>query len=72
MTPEYYADLYKRYQTYVREFAGQRIYKIACGANSNDVNWTKVLMERGRTVDGWAQFTLLHRTGYMGEERISD
>ncbi|MGG0594710.1 alpha-N-arabinofuranosidase [Bacillus altitudinis] len=46
MTPEYYADLYKRYQTYVREFAGQRIYKIACGANSNDVNWTKVLMER--------------------------
>lgn len=46
MTPEYYADLYKRYQTYVREFAGQSIYKIACGANSNDVNWTKVLMER--------------------------
>ena len=29
MRPEYYADVYKRYQTYVRNFSDNRIYKIA-------------------------------------------
>ncbi|MBN2244576.1 MAG: alpha-N-arabinofuranosidase [Candidatus Aminicenantes bacterium] len=44
MRPEYYADLYRRYQTYVRNFSGNRIFKIACGANSDDYEWTEVLM----------------------------
>jgi len=44
MRPEYYADLYRRYQTYVRNFSGNRIFKIACGANSDDYNWTEVVM----------------------------
>ena len=46
MRPEYYADEYRRYQTYVRQYGGDKIYKIACGANSHDYNWTEVLMER--------------------------
>jgi alpha-N-arabinofuranosidase len=53
MTPEYYANLYRRYQTYVRNFSGNRIYKIACGANSENYNWTEVLMrEAGRMMSG--------------------
>lgn len=44
MRPEFYADLYRRYQTYVRNFSGNRIFKIACGANSDDYEWTDVLM----------------------------
>lgn len=53
MRPEYYADLYRRYQTYVRNFSGNRIYKIACGPNTNDYRWTHVLMrEAGRFMDG--------------------
>ena len=28
MRPEYYADLYRRYQTYVRQYGTERIYKI--------------------------------------------
>jgi alpha-N-arabinofuranosidase len=44
MRAEYYADVYRRYQTYVRNFAGNRVYKIACGANSGDFGWTEVLM----------------------------
>ena len=46
MRPEYYADEYRRYQTYVRSYGGNKVYKIACGANGNDYNWTEVLMER--------------------------
>jgi len=53
MRPEYYADIYRRYQTYVRNFAGNRIYKIACGANSGDYAWTETLMrEAGNMMSG--------------------
>jgi len=60
MRPEYYADEYRRYQTFVRNYGGNKIYKIACGANGNDYNWTKVLMERAcNYMDG---LTLHHYT----------
>lgn len=52
MRPEYYADLYKRYSTYVRN-RGTPVFKIACGANAFDYNWTEVLMrEAGRRMNG--------------------
>ncbi|AEF16600.1 alpha-L-arabinofuranosidase domain protein [Thermoanaerobacterium xylanolyticum LX-11] len=53
MRPEYYADVYRRYSTYVRNFGSNRIFKIACGPNTNDYNWTEVLMrEAGKHMDG--------------------
>ena len=44
MTPEFYADQYKRYATFVRNFSGNRIFKIACGPNSANYQWTEVMM----------------------------
>lgn len=53
MRPEYYADLYRRYQTYVRNYGDNKIFKIAGGANVDDYNWTEVLMrEAGHLMDG--------------------
>lgn len=53
MRPEYYADEYRRYGTYVRNFGENKVYKIACGASSDDYNWTEVLMKQaGRYMDG--------------------
>jgi alpha-N-arabinofuranosidase len=53
MRPEYYADLYRRYATYVRNFSGNNIFKIACGPNSDNYYWTEVLMrEAGKYLDG--------------------
>jgi alpha-L-arabinofuranosidase len=55
MTAEYYADQYKRYATYVRNFGTNRIFKIACGPNGGDYKWTEVLMrEVGRRMNGLA------------------
>lgn len=52
MRPEYYADLYRRFQTYVRNYDDNKIHRIACGPNSDDYNWTEVLMrEAGRFMD---------------------
>ena len=46
MTPEYYADLYRRYETYCRNYGENRLYKVACGPSANDYNWTKVITEK--------------------------
>ncbi len=53
MRPEYYADLYRQYSTYIRDFSGNKIFKIACGACGDDYNWTEILMkEAGKFMDG--------------------
>lgn len=45
MRAEYYADEYRRYQTYVRNYnPNNKIRKIAGGANVADYHWTEVLM----------------------------
>lgn len=70
MRPEYYADLYRRYQTYVRNYGDNKIYKIACGANVDDYHWTEVLMrEAGRFMDGLSlhNYTFAHRWEDKGD-----
>ncbi|HHX61483.1 MAG TPA: alpha-N-arabinofuranosidase [Epulopiscium sp.] len=51
MTPEHYANEYRRYQTYVRTYNSDKpLQKIACGANVDDYNWTEnVLKTTGRS-----------------------
>ena len=38
MKAEYYADLYKQYATYWRDYGENRLFKTAGGANSWDFN----------------------------------
>jgi alpha-L-arabinofuranosidase len=53
MRPEYYADQYRRYNTFVRNYGANRVFRIACGANVDDYDWTEVLMrDVGRRMDG--------------------
>jgi len=60
MRPEYYADEYRRYATYVRNYSGNQIYKIACGSSGLDYDWTEQVMKiAGRYMDA---ITLHHYT----------
>ena len=59
MRAEYYADLYRRYATFCRNYGDNKLYKIACGPGNalatpeEDYHWTEVLMrEAGRYMDG--------------------
>jgi alpha-N-arabinofuranosidase len=53
MRPEFYADQYRRYSTYCRNFNGNELYKIASGASDYDYNWTTVLMQNvGNRMNG--------------------
>lgn len=45
MTAEFYADQYKRYAVYARNYHDAPLNKIASGANSGDYNWTETLMK---------------------------
>ena len=46
MTPEYYGNLYRRYQTYVRHYdQAAPIQKICCGANVDDYFWTEGVLK---------------------------
>lgn len=53
MTPEFYADNFRRYNTFVKDYPGNKIYRIASGASDWDFNWTEVLMKNiGQRMDG--------------------
>ena len=55
MTPEFYADQYRRYATYLRNFGSNRIYKVACGPSGGNYHWTDTLMQQaGRQMAGLA------------------
>src|ERR1017187_10203686 len=44
MRPEFYADNFRRYNTFVKNYPGNRVERIACGANGTDYDWTEILM----------------------------
>lgn len=44
MRPEYYADEYRRYATFVKDYSGNHIQKLAVGSHDDYYNWTEVLM----------------------------
>ena len=53
MRPEFYADNFRRYRTFVKDYSGNHVHPIACGSNGTDFNWTEILMDMaGRRMDG--------------------
>ncbi len=56
MTPEYYANLFRRYASYAKGAE----YKIACGANAGDYNWTEQVMKITRDKQHLMQGLSLH------------
>lgn len=72
MTPEFYADNYRRYNTFVKKYADTTPYRIACGANSNDFNWTEVLMKNaGRHMNGLSLHYYTLPTGNWNKKGVA-
>ncbi len=70
MDPYYYANTYKKYATYVRQYDSDKpVYKVACGPNSEDYHWTEELMKNARwMMNGLAlhYYTVTHSWGQKG------
>ncbi len=60
MRPEYYADEFRRYNTFVKNYTANRVERVACGANADNYNWTDVLMSDGRSAHERPVVALLH------------
>lgn len=45
MTPAFYGDVMRQFSTYLKDYSGNRLYRVACGASDNDVEWTETLMK---------------------------
>lgn len=74
MTPEYYGNLYRRYQTYVRNYSqdeNKSIYKVCCGANADDYDWTDNVMRtcfrKAENAHGFMNGLSLHYYTIPGE-----
>ena len=53
MTPEYYADVYKRFAEFIRPIGDVRPFHIATGASGDGYDWTETMMrEAGWRIDG--------------------
>jgi alpha-N-arabinofuranosidase len=45
MRPEFYADEYRRYATFLKNYSGNHVTKLAVGSHDDFYPWTEVLME---------------------------
>ena len=44
MCPQFYANEYKRYQSFCHNFSGNELFKVACGPSGGDYQWMETLM----------------------------
>jgi len=69
MRPEFYADNFRRYNTFVKNYSSTQIYRIACGPNDSDYHWTEVLMSQvGRRMNGLSLHYYTLPTGNWGRK----
>jgi len=59
MTPDFYGDVMRQFSTYLKDYSGNRLYRVACGASDNDVEWTETLMKDPKNL-GMFQGLSLH------------
>lgn len=72
MRPEYYSDVYRQYQTFLPQYDKEHpIYKVACGPNEDDYNWTDTVMKyAGKYLNGLSlhYYTLPTGIWHQGEK----
>jgi alpha-N-arabinofuranosidase len=68
MTDEFYSNILRQYSTYLNNYSGNQLYRIACGPSDYNYAWTETLMKDPSTrskfqglslhyysvVDGWS------------------
>jgi alpha-N-arabinofuranosidase len=69
MRPEYYADVYRHFATFIKNHSGNRIQKLAVGGYDENYNWTEVLMSQAaKQMDGLSLHYYTLPTGNWNEK----
>ena len=58
MTAAFYSDQLRRYATYCKDYSGNRLYRVACGASDQNYDWTETIMSEWQKTPEWLK-------GYM-------
>lgn len=45
MRPEYYSDLYRQFESFIRHYGQKKIQRVACGPDGDDQNWSETVMQ---------------------------
>jgi alpha-N-arabinofuranosidase len=77
MTPAYYADLYKRFATFLHGYGDVRPFRVATGPDATTNNdlpeWTETVMrEAGRMIDGLDMHYYTVVGGWSGRTRAAE
>ncbi len=68
MRSQYYADEYRRYQSFCRHFGRKKLYKVACGWDKDE--WNETLMrDAGTMMDG---LSLHYYTSIRSRDKITN
>ncbi|MBR1764305.1 MAG: alpha-N-arabinofuranosidase [Ruminococcus sp.] len=54
MEPGYYSNVYRQFASFCKDYSGNHLYKIACGPNAADYEWTETMMKT-LCRNGWWQ-----------------
>jgi alpha-N-arabinofuranosidase len=71
MTAEFYADVMKQYSTFLKNYSGNQLYRVACGPYGDNFQWTETLM-KDETVRNLIEgisihyYTVVDGWGYKG------
>ncbi|HKV41477.1 MAG TPA: alpha-N-arabinofuranosidase [Blastocatellia bacterium] len=72
MRPEYYADVFKRYATFVKDYSGNHVQRFAVGPHDSQYGWTETLMSQaGRQMQGLSLHYYTLPTGNWGRKGLA-
>ncbi len=55
MRPEFYADNFRRYNTFLKNYGDDKLYRVACGPGDDNYEWTDTVMKiAGKQMDGFS------------------
>ena len=71
MTAEFYANNMRQYSTFLGDYSGNNLYKVACGPSDWNFGWTETLMKDEGTRDRFQglsihYYSIVDGWGYMG------
>jgi alpha-N-arabinofuranosidase len=73
MTPTFYAENFRRYSVYLKNYPGNRLYRIACGPDAASYGWTDTVMEAaGARMDGLSLHYYTLRNGWSDKGSATD
>jgi alpha-N-arabinofuranosidase len=69
MTAEHYADQLRQVGSFLKDYGSNKVFKIACGPNTDDYNWTEVLMKEA---GGYFSGLSLHYYTWKSDKLATD